>query len=354
MIPLSGGRYNDKGWCSAIVWKRRSDDNKTPYQVKELEENYLPTAIRNQYGKDIPISGRQPTEASRSIGYRTLVCGGNKKELEHQISEGIKMLRNAQTSNLSTANGIRLYQNVVTPARIYTLLPHQWDKNDIMKIQAAPIKMLLSALQICSTSHRSIMHGPTKYGCCKISRWGTTITATQCSRALKELNGTDRNGMGLHNLINHQQRDMETSKRFLELEHNKWSSFLKTSWITSLLKRCSSYNIEILGGWVHSKQRQHDQHLGDLTINLPQDDRKIIYKKIRTLHITTVADIAAANGIIVHPAIINATKIPNRRTNIIWGKEEHHIRKPMTLKWRGFLCTYTNGHLTYKLNKSMG
>lgn len=210
LLPLSGGRYNDKGWCLAIIWKRRSDDNKTPYRIKELDEDDLLTSLPNQYDPEIPISIRQLTEASKSIGYGSSLSGSNKKEMDHQISEGRKMLRNSQSSGLSTANGIRLYQNVVAPARIYALLPHQWEEKHVTKIQAEPIKILLSSLRICSMSNRSIMHGPTRYGCRNLSRWSTTITATQCSRALKELNSNDRNDKGLYNLISHQQRDMAT------------------------------------------------------------------------------------------------------------------------------------------------
>lgn len=198
------------------------------------------------------------------------------------------------------------------------------------------------------------MHGPTRYGCGNMSRWSTTITLAQCARALKELNGNDRNGVGLSNIISHQQQDMATSENFLALDYKIWSGFLKTSWITSLWKRCSAHDIKISGGWVHPRQRLHDQHLGDLTLKIPLNDRKIIFKIIRTLNITTIADIATTKGTRIHPAILNAQRIPDRKTNIIWGNKQHHVTKTMLQKWRGFLCTFTNGHPIYKLNKPLG
>lgn len=253
------------------------------------------------------------------------------------------MLVAVKGSRLSAADGIRLYQNIVTPARVYPLIPHRWEVKELAQIQAAPIKILLSALQLCTTSHRSIVHGPTKFGCGNLSRWSTTITASQCTRAIWELNGKDRNGDGLRNLIIHQQRDMATSTNFLELSHDKWGNLLKPTWITSLWKRCSKYNIKIKGGWIHPKQRHNDQHLGDFTTHLLPEDRKLISKVLRTLRLTTLVDITTTDGKCIHPSILNATTIPNRSNNLIWGNEEHHITKPMLEKWCGFLASFTEG-----------
>lgn len=167
--------------------------------------------------------------------------------MKFQIREGQKALQNAQSSGMSAHDGIWLY-NVVTPARTYVLLLDRWDDKELTKIQAAPIKILLSALQIRASWHRSLMQGTMKHGYANIQRWSTSITAQQCSRALCELNGSNRSSVGLRNLISHQQRDMETSTNFLSLDYTKWGSLLKPSWMTSLWKRLSTYNIKIEGG----------------------------------------------------------------------------------------------------------
>ena len=121
------------------------------------------------------------------------------------------------------------------------------------------------------------------------------------------------------------QRDVCSAKPFMTLPYTHWGFLTGNTWVTSIWKRLSPYNITLHGGWTYPLQQHGNMHLGDAIADMAKDDRKLLHKLFKTMQVTTLADITTADGTRIHPDIIELRQIETRKSKVYWGNETYDI-----------------------------
>lgn len=266
-LSCLGSNFNTKDWWTMQAWHQCP---KT-FQLDKDYSNYTISMETDGQQHDLPF--KAPTQAERTIEYRLAMSEQANTEIQHLQKMAEDLTSKATIGGPSQDDKIRMYLSVMTPGRLYALIPRIIKKNQIDNIQTEEIPLLLQYYKICSTSQRSIVHGPHRYGCVEQNRWSAEILAKQATRLITDLYNNDCNGRIIQCVTSCVQRDICSKTPFMALNYKYWGFLTQTTRVILIWERLSEHGITLHGGWTHPLQWQNDQHLGN-TIKKPKQRRQ--------------------------------------------------------------------------------
>ena len=116
--------------------------------------------------------------------------------------------------------------------------------------------------------------------------------------------------------------------------------YLTDSWVTSLRGFCAEYNVSlrVLRNRMPTPAREGDQFLMEVALTLGLSKRELQdLNLIRTyMRVTTVSDIATAEGLTIHPWSWRGLRIPDRHGHLSFARQESPTASQCGL-WRKLL-----------------
>ena len=269
------------------------------------------------------------------------------------------MARRLRQSSLSSAMARKFYNTFYLPSVRYSLPVTSMTRTELHRIQSLMTAAILNKTGFNKHYPHAVAFAPTSvFGCGLIDlRIEQGLTHIQ---SLLDYVGTQQR-VGLVMLISLRHLQVEAGVSYDLLATPKTELvYLTDCWILGLRKFCAEYHISlrVRRNRVPSVSREGDSMLMEHAITLGLRKQELIdLNLVRIfLGVSTVSDIATADGVKIHPFIWKGIPIPDRASTFSFPRQEQPTPYQCGI-WRRLLRSLLNPSVkkaTLRLNQRLG
>ena len=315
LLHISGGRLElSKCFWVPITW--RWSKGKPKLHAGRSGRNKDLSLRESETNSTIKIPRLTCKEASKRLGIWTNCEATWTKEYKswkvfsQQFGHKIKNARLGRVAGYQAYHAMWLAKFRFS-APVIGLQPQQ-----IQKLKQSITAPCLSAAGYCSKMPRAVVFGPSKYGGMDWENPATICLYEKIKFLLGSIRLQDVVGQLL--LIQLSWMQLYAGISIPILEYNKSLDYLPPGWIKNLHEYLvdSTVQIELFGGWVPARQREHDAIIMDYVLHhTPSWMWSAINRCRLFLKVTTLADLTTIDGRQI-PSKIRKVKKAIRKSNL--------------------------------------
>ena len=268
-----------------------------------------------------PIPTLQPNEAYRTLGFYIAADGSQLKQFSIIRDKITNWLTIISSTRLTSRQTLIAYKTFLLPAIRYFFPIAQLPTYQLLEQYQRISKIITNALGLNQHFPKAILHGPMLLGGLELPDWELMSISARLATLMYHIRAADDTGKLLSISIQWTQLEIGTNDLFLNLKPSAFLSLTTPTWITSLWKAMSPYNIQFTPSslppsLIPTPPRQNDDFIMNLFINhhfTPQQLTTINHCRLY-LQVLFISDISNAAGISIDlPYRGNDLYIQNRR-----------------------------------------
>jgi hypothetical protein len=270
IIHLTGGAISisKSFWTACIGW-REVRGVVTPISIHEL----LPQAVEGiMIGGDV-YPYRDATTCERYLGVRLGITGTMAEEYKYRVQQAQIFSRSVQKIS-SRREAVVILRSYYRPKFEYPLPTTTMTRQHLHDIEKGPINALLPKLGYNRHFPRAIVHGSIRYGGIGIKSLYFAQGYLQIKMILSTIRNPNNNTNLLKILLRQTQLEAGTSSPILSPHKHRGRilTYLTPTWVTSVAEFLHRHNLSMIfnneWGWVPPLQRDRDQYLIDIFLNM--------------------------------------------------------------------------------------
>jgi hypothetical protein len=279
-------------------------------------------------------------EARRTLGVRLAPDGNYQKEAAFLFDKANQYAVRLSTSRLSEMDTFIFHRSMYTPSMTYSLPVTTINLKTLNRIQRRAIQAILHKLGVSKAFPRRVAFGPKDL--CGMSLLDMSVE--QGVRGIQHFTNHLFWSDSVGNLILIALRSLqiESGSGFHLLEHpSEWVPYIAKCWLTCIREFLASNKItlKVASAKLVRKSRQHDCHIMDVVRKLEMYNHEQLFdiNAVRMhLQITTLSDIADANGRKITDKAFKGQKLSDRYSRLKWPRQPIITSKQRNL-WKAAL-----------------
>jgi hypothetical protein len=278
--------------------------------------------------------------------------GNYRKEAEFLLSKANQYAVRLSTSRLSEMHTFIFHQSTYIPSMTYSLPVTMIDVNILNKIQRRAIQVILNKLGVSKSFPCRVAFGPKDL--CGMDLMDMSVE--QGSRGVQHF--TDhlfsRDLVGNLILIALRSLQLESGCGFHLLESpSEWVPYITECWLTSIRDFISPQKImiKVASARLVQMSQAHDCHVMDTIRQLKiYDDKQLfdINAVQMYLQVTTLSDIADANGHRISEEAFKGQKLSDRYSRLKWPRQPVITMKQRNLLKAALEAAFTSSGMALK------
>jgi hypothetical protein len=270
IIHLTGGAIaiSKSFWTACIGWKDVRGKT-TPISIHEV----LPQATKGFLIEGEVYPYQDASTCARYLGVRIGLSGDMTEEYTHRMQEA-KIFTQALTKISSRREAVVTLRSYYRPKFEYPLPTTTMTRQQLHNIEKGPINALLPKLGYNRHFPRAIVHGPIRYGGLGIKSLYFAQGCLQIKTIISTIRNPNNNTDLLKILLRQTQMDAGTSLPILSSHRHRGRilTYLTPTWVTSVAEFLHRHTLTMIfnsdWGWVPPLQRDRDQYLMDIFLNV--------------------------------------------------------------------------------------
>ena len=301
-----GALAPEKSYWYLIDWEWKNKQ----WQYRSKEDN--PGSLQLSHGttgEPQVIERLDPHEAQEVLGVMVQPDGPEDDKKDHLMQKTEKWCDAIRTRQVKPANAWYCLSHTIMKTIKYPLMATTFNEADLTSILSPALQGGLPKSGIQRLLPRALVHGSLAAQGLGIHHPHTTQLMEHLHAVLQHATHPTVTGCLLRSTMASHQLELGSGTPFWDLDYQQWAPLATTdTWIANTWKDLGTTPLHLSGPHLISPlQRENDCHLMDwfMALNLTADALKQVNCCRMHLKVTTLSDIATADGKAIHQAAYN-------------------------------------------------